>query len=166
MPDLLIIGVGVVLYALILVHVHQARRFIGQRFDDVDEHTDAIYADTQDNLANILHKLDNISTHLDVAVERIADFEGKPAEVVTVEVPVPVVQETIIQGRGPIAGPAVSGSPETQIFLLLTGAHGKLVAKVPIDKRRRSPQVRWHNRLYAASSETPEGWIYREVIGQ
>ena len=97
MVDILL-GCGVlVLYATVLVAVHNVRRLVLRRFDGFSAElatTERIGVLCQTEL---LRRLADINAHLDVAVKRIADFEGKPAEVVKIEVPIVPANATVQQ---------------------------------------------------------------------
>lgn len=104
---------------------------------------------------------DGVQTLRVEAVQRITELEAKPAEVITVEVPI-VPPEVIARGQQS-AGP----SPKDEVTLILCGAdHQQEVGRIVIDRRKRHPTVRYLGQLYQAVSEEADGWRYRRVEGR
>lgn len=94
--------------------------------------------------------------------ERVTYFEQRPAEVVRVEVPVvpdAVVQRGLMTGPGPV--------PKDLVTIIFRNTKGdREVTRVQVEKRRRAPQISLGDAVYAASCETAEGWVYRQVGGR
>ena len=108
-----------------------------------------------------MRELQEIVQHLHVTAERLTDFEQKPAEVVTIEVPI-VPANATVQQIGVGAGP----SPKDEVALIFRDATGNEVGRTMINRRKRAPQVRWGGHIYGATKETHEGWVYTQTAGR
>lgn len=161
----LCLGVIVGLYVtVIFIEVHRRRQWrhlIEGYFQDLDRRIETLYVDAQVFRADTVGQLQDIARRLHVTAERLTDFEQKPAEIVTVEIPI-VPANATVQQIGVGAGP----SPREEVALIFRDETGNEVGRTLVDRRKRAPEVRWGGHVYGATKKTAEGWFYTLRAGR